>query len=373
MTAGALPRPRLAFFLPSLEGGGAERVTMNLVAGFAGRGFPIDVVLAAAEGPLLAMMPPGVRLIDLKSGTVLRSLRPLARYLRRERPAAMLAALNHANLVAMAAGLSPGVTTRMVISIHCTISKELERYHDVRTRTMFWLLGRLQRLADGIVAVSAGVADDAARTIGIPRQRVNVIYNPVVTQALLDSATRPAAHPWFEDSGPPVVLGVGRLTGQKNFLALIDAFALMRQRHEARLVILGEGEDRPALEARVRSRGLNGWVSLPGFVDNPYACMARAGVFVLSSDYEGLPTALIESLALGTPVVSTDCPSGPREILRGGTFGSLVRTGDVPALAEAIEHALSRERSRPPWEAIQPFTPEVVLEGYQRVLTPCTS
>jgi glycosyltransferase involved in cell wall biosynthesis len=352
-----------------LGGGGAERVMLNLAAGLAERGFPADLILADAEGPYLSLVPPSVRIIDLHSPGVLRSLRPLSAYLRRERPETVLSALNHANVVAMAAAQVSGARPRIVISIHNTIGKEMESRREPKERAVRWLLGRLHRWADGIVAVSQGVADDLARRTRIPRDRITVIYNPVITPALEQAASAPPPHPWFEDRTCRVVLGVGRLAAQKNFRSLVDAFAIVRTKHPARLVILGEGPDRGVIEAQIRRHGLQDNIALPGFVDNPYACMARAAVFALSSEWEGLPTALIESLALGTPVVSTDCPSGPREILRDGELGRLVPPGDVPALASAIADALSSGRPRVPAEALMPFMPEVVLDQYQDKLT----
>jgi glycosyltransferase involved in cell wall biosynthesis len=360
-------RAPVAFFLPSLEAGGAERVMLNLAAGLTNRGFRTDLVLASASGPYLASVPPNVRVVDLKASRVLRSLRPLANYLRRERPLALLSALDHANLVAMAAGRLAGSRTRTVISIHCTFPRALRT--NIRTRTIPWLLGRLHSWADGIVAVSEGVADDVARSTGMPRKRVSVIYNPVITPALAPAALARPSHPWFEDSTRPIVLSAGRLTPQKNFALLINAFALVRREHDARLVILGDGPERAALETEVRRHGVEDCVALPGFLNNPYACMARARVFALSSDFEGLPTVLIESLAVGTPVVSTDCESGPREILRGGALGELVPVGDVPALARAISSVLSNpRRPRPPAEALHPFTLDAVLDQFQEVL-----
>jgi glycosyltransferase involved in cell wall biosynthesis len=344
---------------------------VNLAAGFSERGFKSDLVLASAEGSYLASVPSCVRIVDLKASTVGRSLFPLAAYLRRERPAVLLAALNHANLVAMAAARTPWARTRIVISIHCTIARWRQDATNVRVRAIPWLLGFLHPLADAIVAVSEGVADDVARAIHIPRKRFDVIYNPVITPGLLWSASQRPAHPWFEDATRPVVLGVGRLTAQKNFPALVDAFALLGRQHRARLVIIGEGEERAAIEAHVRRHGLESRVALPGFVDNPYACMARAAVFTLSSNFEGLPTALIESLAVGTPVVSTDCPSGPREILRSGALGHLVPMGDVAALSAAIASALTAERVPPPWEELRRFMPDVVLDQYQKVFDVC--
>ena len=353
----------VAFFLPSLAGGGAERVILNLAAGFAARGVPTDMLLASADGPLLKQVPESVRIVDLKASRVLRALGPLTSYLRREKPLALVSALDHANLVAMAAARMAGVQTRTLISIHCTFANVPGT---VRERAIPWLIGRLHRWAHTIVAVSEGVADDFARTAGVPRGRVTVIYNPVVTPTLAQAASAPPAHPWFEDATRPIVLGAGRLTHQKNFRVLIEAFALLTGHEEARLVILGEGPERAALEAHVRACGLESRVALPGFVDNPYACMARARVFALSSDFEGLPTVLIESLAIGTPVVATDCESGPREILRGGELGELVRVGDVRALADAIARALDAPRSRPSPDVLRPYMLDEVVDQFQR-------
>src|SRR4029453_4618375 len=284
---------RLAFFMPNLEGGGAERVMVHLVAGFAERGFPLSLLFAQAEGPYLSLVPPFVRVIDMKSRGVLRVVLPLRAYLKRERPSAMLSALNHANVVAMAAAHMGGARPRIVISIHNTIGKEMEVQTKPKERVMRWLLGRLHQWADGIVAVSEGVADDLARRTPIPRSRIDVIYNPVITPALQEAASAAPPHPWFEDITWPVVLGVGRLAVQKDFPALVDAFAILRREHKARLVIFGEGPERSTIEALIRRHGLQDCVALPGFVDNPYACMARSAVLALSSRFEGLPTVLI--------------------------------------------------------------------------------
>jgi glycosyltransferase involved in cell wall biosynthesis len=361
----------LAVFLPSLEGGGAQRAMVNLVAGFAERGVRTDLVLARAEGPYLPQVPPAVRIIDLNVPRVLAALGPLVGYLRRERPVALLAAQNHANLVAMAAVRAPGARTRTVISIQNTLGQSARDTKDLGDRLIPWLLGRLHPWADVIAAVSEGVADDLADVTGIPRGRVDVVHNPVITPALLAAASAQPSHPWFEDSAHPIVLGIGRMRRQKNFPMLIEAFALVRREHDARLVILGEGPERPALEALVRRHGMEDSVSLPGFLDNPYPCMARAAVFALSSDWEGLPTVLIESLAVGTPVVSTDCESGPREILRGGALGDLVPVGDAAALARGIARVLASQRSAPPPAALRPFTLDAVLDDFQRVLRLC--
>jgi glycosyltransferase involved in cell wall biosynthesis len=341
---------------------------LNLAVGLSERGFQADLILASAEGPYLPLVPPNIRVIDMKGCGVLRVFRPLRRYLRQERPTALLSALNHANIVAMAAARIAPPRPRTLISVHNNLGKEMEVRQGPRERAIPLLLGRLHRWADGIVAVSQGVADDLARQTGIPRNRIDVIYNPVITPTLAKAASAPPSLPWFDDITRPVVLGVGRLSVQKNFPALVDAFALIHRDHAARLVILGEGPERDAIESRVRHHRLQDCVALPGFVDNPYSCMARAAVLALSSHWEGLPTVLIESLAVGTPVVATDCPSGPREILQDGTLGTLVAPGDIPGLANAIGAVLTSRHRSASLDALHPFMPDVVLDQYERLI-----
>jgi glycosyltransferase involved in cell wall biosynthesis len=199
-------------------------------------------------------------------------------------------------------------------------------------------VGRTYPFADAVVAVSSELADDLSAVAGLPRGLIRTVYNPVVGPELPALAAEPAGHPWLRPGGPPVVLGAGRLVEQKDFPTLLRAFALVRRERPARLVILGEGPAgaREGLAALAAGLGVAADLDLPGFVANPYAYMARAAAFALSSLHEGLPGVLIQALACGCPVVSTDCPSGPREILDGGRYGRLVPVGDHEALARAI-------------------------------------
>jgi len=333
---------KVAIFLPSLRGGGAERVMVNLARGFAERGLQVDLVLAKAEGPYLSQVPQSVRVVDLKSKRVLYSLPGLVRYLRMERPKALLSAMDHANVVALWAKKLARVPTRVVVSVHSTTSIATKRAKNMRGRMMPLFIRKFYPWANAVVAVSKGVAEDLLKIAGLPKEKIRVIYNPVITPELFAKAEEPVGHPWFRPGEPPVILGIGRLTEAKDFPTLIRAFALVRKQRPARLMILGEGEERPKLEALVRELGLEKDVALPGFVDNPYKYMKRAAVFVLSSRWEGLPTVLIEALALGTPVVSTDCESGPAEILDGGKYGKLVPVADIEGLAKAIDEAITK-------------------------------
>lgn len=361
-------KKRLAIFVPSMRDGGAERVTLTLAQGVAKRGYTVDLVLAQAEGPYLAEVPESVRVVDLKASRVLLSLPALVRYLQRERPEAMLSVMSHASIIALWARRLAGVPRRVVVSQHITLSRVVQHAPSQRGRLMPRLIRRFYPWADGIIAVSKGVADDLAQVTGLPRERVQVIYNPVVTSELQERARVPVEHPWFKPGEPPVLLGVGRLTAQKDFPTLIRTFARVRQARPMRLLILGEGAERPALEALVRQLGLEQDVSLPGFVENPYAFMAQASLFVLSSRWEGLPTVLIEALSCGTPIISTDCPSGPREILVDGQYGQLVPVGDVIALARAIETTLVGKRPDPPLESWLPFELDTVVNQYISIL-----
>lgn len=358
----------VALYLPSLRGGGAERVMVTLANGFAVRGLAVDLVLAKAEGPFLGDVAANVRVVDLGARRVASSLPRLVGYLRRERPCAMLSALNHANVIALLARRLAGGRTRLVVSEHNNLSQSMTVEPSRRGRLMPWFMRRTYPWADGVVAVSAGVADNLARAIALPRESIEVIYNPVVGEQTLCLANAPLDHPWFAPGEPPVVLGVGRLTAQKDFDVLIRAFASVRKMRPARLMILGEGELRTELEALIRQLGIGADVALPGFQANPLVYMRRAALFVLSSRFEGFGNVLVEAMACGTPVVSTDCPSGPAEILEGGKWGRLAPVGDAEALAEAMLATLAETQHPDVAHRARDFGVDRAVDGYLRAL-----
>jgi glycosyltransferase involved in cell wall biosynthesis len=230
------------------------------------------------------------------------------------------------------------------------------------------LVRRYYPWADGIVAVSQGVAADLLELTDLPPSKVRVLPNPVVTPELVECAAQPLDDPWFTAGAAPVVLGAGRLDQQKDFPTLIRAFAAVRSKRAARLVILGEGPERARLESLVEELGIGEHVRLPGFVSNPFSYMARAAVFVLSSAWEGMPGVLIQAMACGAPVVATDCESGPREVLASGKYGRLVPVGDHAALAEAIAATLDAPTSTLPPEALEPYTCEGAVDRYLHLL-----
>jgi glycosyltransferase involved in cell wall biosynthesis len=360
------PKPvHLALFTRSLSGGGgAERVLVHLAGALADQGARVDVVLAHARGPFLAEIPRSVRIVDLgapparaalpdllktpgdarallpvlfasKVTSVLGAIRPLAHYLRETSPGALLSLMDYSNVTALLARRGAGVATRIAVSVHNHVSASVRCADRMHTRRLPLLVRRFYPEADAVVAVSNGVADDLVQVAGLPRERVHRIYNPVLIPEIADLALEPLEHPAFADD-VPVVLGVGKLKKQKDFENLIRAFALVRRRRPARLVILGRGKRHRGLLALGERLGVADDLHLPGFTSNPYPYMARASVFVLSSRYEGFGNVLVEAMACGCPVVSTDCQSGPSEILENGRYGRLTAANDPEGLASAI-------------------------------------
>lgn len=331
---------RVCIYVPSLHGGGAERMMVNLANDIASRGFAVDLVLAEAAGPYLAEVAPRVVVVDLGARSVIRSLPGLARHLSSSRPDVLISALSHANVVAILARLWSRVPARLVISERSVVVAPGMPASSEKDRVVRLLMKLLYPQADRIVAISRGVQDDLEKLIGVPREKLKTIYNPVVTDDLPELASRPCPHPWLSPERVPVILGAGRLTEQKDFASLVRAFAVVRKHRDCRLVILGEGKQRGQLESLIQELNLSDDILLPGFQRNPFSWMSRVDVFVFSSIFEGLGGVLIQAMACGTPVVSTDCPSGPAEILENGRWGRLVPVGDVATLAIAIEATL---------------------------------
>lgn len=331
---------RVALAFSSLRVGGIQRVMLALATGFLAKGLRVDLLVVDAAGELQPAVPDGARVINLEARRSRNALPRLVGYLRRERPRAMLASQTPLNVLTIAARMLAGGRTRIVASEHVDLGAVL-RHAGTWKERLFPLAARLcYQRADGLVVVSHATAARFAETTGLPLSLMTVIHNPVVTPDLLAQASLPVDHPWFAAGEPPVVLSAGRLTRQKDHETLLRAFALVRQKVPARLLILGEGEERANLDASIDRLGIRSDAALHGFAPNPFAYMARARLFVLSSRWEGFGNVLVETMACGTPVVSTDCPSGPAEILQGGSFGPLATVGDPRSLADAMLRAL---------------------------------
>ena len=396
----------LAFYLDNFEGGGVQKTTLTLAGALAARGHGVELLVCRPSGALQDQVPSDLqvvalgepaawsgRMLALKShpgglgailGGIVLSPRPsptlgflrsLATVLEARRPYALFAATTHMNLEAVLARRLARVETRLIVSERNAIrGGQLQRGWPGRFLPA--AVRRAYALADAVVAVSDGVAEDLAAWSGLPRERIATIYNPVVTPELIAMQREAVDHPWFQPGAPPVVMSAGRLGRAKDFPTLIRAFARVRRTRPARLVIFGKGKSEAktaksnaALQALAASLGVAEDVALPGFVGNPYAYMARAAAFALSSINEGLPGVLIQALACGCPVVSTDCPSGPAEILAGGRYGRLVPPGDHVALADAIIATL--EAPTAPGllrERAGCFTVERAVAEYERLM-----
>jgi len=338
----------LSLFITPMTGNGGDRVVLNLTKAFADLGFNVDLVVPEVTDYHRKIMPtlsPMVRTVDMGlpiSNTIyFKKLFKLRQYLNHEQPLALLANGDYVGL-ANAAKLISHSPTKIIQVIHVHVSQYLGKLSSLRTRAKCFFLKQFYKKSDGIVAVSQGVGQDLAKLMGIPPASIQTIYNPVVTADLLDQAKAPIDHPWFAPGEPPVILGAGRLHPQKDFATLIRAFAIVRQQRPARLLIVGgEPAQKQELEALIHELQLEQDAQLFGFTDNPYAFMAKAAVFALSSRYEGFGNVLVEAMATGTPVVSTDCESGPAEILEDGKYGRLVPVSNSTALAEAILETLT--------------------------------
>lgn len=363
--------PKIAIYMRMIYDCGVDRVMINLSRGFIDRGLKVDLVLNSAEGGenMLSQYPTEVRVVDLKAPHLSRSLPDVMRYLQQEQPTAMLVAGHFTNEIAILAKHLSRVSTRIVVSEHTSITKEANSAS--RLESKHWIplgIKLFHPWADGIVAVSHGVAQDLSDITGLSSNRIQVIYNPAFTPDILEKAKQPLEHPWFAPEEPPVILGVGRLEPQKDFANLIRAFALVRQERPARLMILGEGGERQNLSNLVRELGLENDISMLGFVSNPFPYMAKSAILALSSAWEGFANILVEAMALGTPVVSTNCQSGPAEVLDAGKYGLLVQVGDSNALGSAMLTTLMGDPKAVDPDWLNQFTIESATQKYLDVL-----
>ncbi|MCS7208465.1 MAG: glycosyltransferase [Fimbriimonadales bacterium] len=365
---------RLALYLPSLAGGGAERVMVQLANEFVSRGHRVDMILVHPEFTYRSELDPAVNLEVINPTRRLLGLHILAKttpYLRRGYDGMLCCIRNFPPILAKRVARSRTRVVIQEVSQPSLVFAGLEgKEWEARLATH---LGYrfVYPLADGVVAVSKGVAEELQRITRIRPNRLHIIYNPAITLDFYEKANAPVEHPWFQSSEPPVILGVARLHAVKGFDILLRAFAQVVQQTPARLLILGEGDERTRLEQLVCELNLQGLVAMPGFDPNPFRYMRRAGVFVLSSRTEGMPVALIQALACGCPVVSTRCSSGVEEVLNGDQYGLVVPVDDVNALAEAILRVLRGERRQAPPEWLEQFRVERIAEQYLRVLLDC--
>ncbi len=359
----------IAIFVSTSGHSGVDRAMQHLIPALARRSYAVDLLKVRRHGPKLAEVPDNVRIIDLGSRHTYTCLPAIVRYLHRERPAAMLADKDRVNRTALLARALARVPTRLVLSSGTTISIDLAHRGAFERWLQRTSMGHLYPFADQVIVTSRGVADDMADYTGLAREHIEVVPSPVVPDELLHTPQPRPEHPWFHDDGPPIVLSVGELGQRKGYDVLLRAFAILHGQRPCRLLILGRGKLREELQQLAGELGVADAVNFAGFQPNPFAFMAHADLFAFASRWEGLGFVLIEALAMGTPVVSTDCPSGPREILADGKYGELVPVDDHQAMARAMAKSLDTPADPAHLrQAAQPYTIENSTDCYLRAL-----
>ena len=367
---------KVSFYVPHFEDGGVARSTLRLATHFVRMGHIVHLVTNRPTGSMIQSADPGIRVIDLRTGRALAAIPRLVQYLRKERPDAFISAQPFANITAVWARALSRTHPVLIVTERLATREALARMGRAKRLVMPRLIRCFYPRADAMVANSKAGAEHLQEFLGRTKPQVRAIYNPTFDPRVTQLAQEPLDHPWFIAGAPPVIVSAGRLSEQKDYPTLLRAFAEVRRETECRLLVLGEGAERASLEAVAAQLGISGSVAMPGYESNPYRFMSRAAVFVLSSRYEGLPNVLIEAQACGAPVVSTDCPTGPREILLEGKAGLLSPVGDPDALAGNIVAVL---RDRPAAEkmkaeasrALDRFTPEACYSSYVTLISSC--
>lgn len=357
---------RIAFLIKDMGAGGAERVALSLIQGFVKRGHEVDLLLMHNVGEFLPQLPPEVRLFDLEAPRVRHAVRPMVRYLKARRPDALQVSMWPLPIAAIIAARIARVPTRIVLSEHSVLSRE---YGASRAR-MAMLRASMRSFyprAHHRVAVSRGSARDLAELARLPHSEVLTVYNPIAAPPAGFAADPEAAAEW--GGARHRILSVGALKAEKNQALLIRAFAQLDAKLDVSLVILGEGAERARLERLIVDLGVADRVKLPGFSRDLWPFYAAASLFVLSSDFEGFGNVLVEALAAGLPVVSTDCGFGPSEILDGGAYGTLVPCHSEELLAEAMADALARPRDPALLKArARDFREDIAVNHYLELL-----
>ncbi len=363
---------KVSFFMPTLERGGAEGVIVQVANQLSRLGYNVDIVVCNEHGSLMSEIDDLVGVKPLGVPRVAFSPISLASYILRDNPDTIVSTLVHCNVVSSWVAKYVASDTAVVLREANTISKTKESAQTLSEWTVNALVPSAYASADSIIAVSESAASDLTKCLSVEEDRIHTVYNPVNIGRIEEKSDRTADHKWLCKDDVEVLISVGRLSKQKDYKTLLDAFRKMRNRSNVKLLVLGEGPQRGKLESYARSIGVGDNVDFYGFVENPYPYMKHSDVFVLSSAWEGMPNAMIEAFVLGLPIVATDCPSGPSEILENGRWGNLAEVGDSDELCSCIDQALDiedddekRRQERP----IHRFDVRSVAKEYESVIS----
>jgi len=331
---------KVAWFSPHFSDGGVERTILLLARKFIENNHQADLVSLNIKSEMLRSAHDDLRVVELGSSRSILSIRKLAAYLKREQPDALISAQHYANVIAILAKKLARSKTTLVITERVATKQVLRRDPPLKRLVLSQLMKRSFGSADSVVTNSKEGAKQLADFLGWPENRVTAIYNPTDLADIETKSSAETDHPWLDNPEIPVIISAGRLSHQKDYPTLIDAFSQVRKTHYCRLIILGDGPEKAALEDYIRNLHLESSIDLHQAVSNPFSYIAKASLFVLSSRYEGMPNALIEAQACNCPVVSTACETGPTELLLNGEAGALVPVGDAAAMARAIVDVL---------------------------------
>jgi glycosyltransferase involved in cell wall biosynthesis len=368
---GAAVAMTAAIYIHDLSPGGVERQSLVLAKELQARGVDITLVVHQMRGELMPLVPKGLPMVSLNGRRTLDDVLLLRRFLRDERPAVLMANVDHNNIAAAMASAIAGTGTKLVICQHNPLTAGYHATVNWKHRLVPLCYRALASQIDHAVAVSNGIAEELVAHAGLPREKISTINNAVIGPDFADRAGQPVDHPWLMAKDRPVFVSAGRLVEMKDHKTLLRAFALHVARHPAKLIILGTGPMHDELQALAGSLGIADHVDLAGFARNPLPFMRAADAFVLSSRSEGFGNVLVEAMGCGTPVVSTDCPHGPSDILDNGRYGILVPPRDPSALAPAFEQVLAqRERLSPTVlrDRADSFSYASCADGYWRLL-----
>jgi glycosyltransferase involved in cell wall biosynthesis len=359
----------VALFLPSLQGGGAERFMVDLSNGLSEQGYKVSLVVGNLRGQYFSEINEKVEIVDLKSIRTLYCVPGLIRFLRRCKPDTLISTIYHANMVAILSALLSFTKTKIIVrdsNMHKTLKEASSSFFSYKLT--FLVMRFLYNQSDAIVAVSQAMKDELRELMPEVESKLHLIHNFIDIDQINILSEEPVDHPWLqEDFDIPIMLSAGRLSNQKNWPVLLRAFADVVAKRDLRLIILGEGEKRNEIENLIEELGIQDKISMPGFKQNPFSWMAKAEIFALSSDAEGFPNVLVQALNCGCKVISSDCGSGPREILEQGKWGRLFKVGDVEDLSNKILFSLQQDKDIDPKERAKYFSHERCLGQYREL------
>lgn len=353
---------KIAFLLPDFNDGGVEKVTINLALGLMKRGYHVEFVCFNKKGNFLPEIPQSIDVHELKVKRAIESIPKLAAYLKREKPSVLISAKHYINTSALIANRLSGGKTKVIVTGH--------GMYNQNQKLLTFMMRTLYPSANAVVAVSEGVAENISTSANLRPDKIEVIHNPVINEEFINKYV--TASPIEKSANEKLIVAAGRLSPEKDYQTLIQAFALLEKSLNARLIIIGEGPEREKLQKLIKIYHIDGRVELPGFASNPLNYIKAADVFVLSSLTEGLPTVLIEALYCDISIVSTDCPSGPREILKDGAYGTLVPVGDENMLAKGMKKALVEDKSIGLQKRALDFTSDKAIDAYEKLILSLT-